>query len=204
MIEVTFTNVIENITSSEHLYQWDEEQVLSIKGVTYRNKPAVHFANKNSKMALVIEPTITSNSITASIPNSLLREPYPIIAYLYSFDDGNKTIKTVCIPVVPRTKPDNYVFVDDEGLLTLQAINAKVNDKLREIDDAIAELESTNCLKPTDIVQNLETADTTKIPSAQAVKNYVESKPTILRGMGEPSESIGKNGDVYFELEEGE
>ena len=87
MISVTFTSDVENIVATEHLYQWDNGQKLSISGVG--TSADIHFANKKSEKALVVTPTVTSGKMVAPIPNSLLAEPYPIIAYVYvPSDDG--------------------------------------------------------------------------------------------------------------------
>lgn len=168
MITATFTDEIENITSNTHLYQWDKGQKLTIEGVTLSDTPVVHFANKKSDKALVINPELSPNKLIADIPNSLLQEPYPIIAYIYAYDDNEgKTIKTVYIPVESRTKPDDYVFEGDTGFITLAEMNSKLdamirqstndfnallvqcesdynsfkNTKDKEIDDAIADAE---------------------------------------------------------------
>ena len=52
MITVTFTSDVENIVATEHLYQWDNGQKLSISGLG--TNADVHFANKKSKNALVV------------------------------------------------------------------------------------------------------------------------------------------------------
>ena len=133
MITVTFTDEIENITSNTHLYQWDKGQRLTIEGVTLTDTPVIHFANKKSDKALVILPELSPNKLTADIPNSLLQEPYPIIAYIYSYDEGKgKTIKTVYIPVEVRTKPDDYVFEGDNGFITLAEMQSKVDAMIRQ------------------------------------------------------------------------
>ena len=79
MISVTFTADVENSVATEHIYQWDNGQKLSISGVG--TSADIHFANKKSEKALVVTPTVTSGKMVAPIPNSLLSEPYPIIAY---------------------------------------------------------------------------------------------------------------------------
>ena len=66
MISVTFTADVENIVATEHLYQWDNGQKLSIFGVGITAD--IHFANKKSEKALVVTPTITSGAMVAFIP----------------------------------------------------------------------------------------------------------------------------------------
>lgn len=128
MISVTFTSDIEHITCNTHVYQWDMKRTLEIKGLTFDDTPVVHFANKMSKSAIVVEPTIANGTLVADIPNSLLCEPHHIIAYVYSLDDNQcKTVKTVFIPLEKRPKPDDFVFEGNEGIVALAEINAKVD-----------------------------------------------------------------------------
>ena len=128
MITVTFMDGIEHITCDEHLYQWDKGQSITIKGVVAEGTPAIHFCNKKSERAIVVIPTNSSGVYTGTIPNSLLREPYPIIAYLYAYDDTiGRTIKTIEIPVENRIQPNNYILEPEEVELTLAEINSKVD-----------------------------------------------------------------------------
>ena len=68
MISVTFTADVENIVATEHLYQWDNGQKLSISGVG--TTADIHFANKKSEKALVVISNVTSCAIVAFIRNS--------------------------------------------------------------------------------------------------------------------------------------
>lgn len=145
MITVTFMNGIEHITCDEHLYQWDKGQSITIKGIVAEGTPAIHFCNKKSERAIVVTPTNSGGVYTGTIPNSLLREPYPIIAYLYAYDDTiGKTIKTIEIQVENRVQPDDYIFEGDEPLLTLAEINSRVDAFLlntkAELDDYVNNL----------------------------------------------------------------
>lgn len=136
MISVNFTNDIENIVATEHLYQWDNGQKLSISGLSVTAD--IHFANKKSEKALVVTPTVTSGTITAPIPNSLLTEPYPIIAYVYApSDNGAKTIKSVTIAVEPRKQPSDFVVDEDEGITTIESISQQANAILQNATNQI-------------------------------------------------------------------
>ena len=129
MISVTFTSDIENITCDTHVYQWDSGRTLEIKGLTFSDTPAVHFANKMSKNAFAVEPTLANGILIVNIPNSLLCEPHNIVAYVYCLDNNQcKTIKTVFIPLEKITKPADYIFEGDEGIFTMSEINAKVDE----------------------------------------------------------------------------
>lgn len=136
MISVTFTSDVENVVATEHLYQWDNGQKLKISGVG--TTADIHFANKKSEKALVITPTVTSGAMEAPIPNSLLAEPYPIIAYVYvPSDDGARTIKTITIFVEARKQPSDFILEEDEGITTIETISQRANEVLQNATNQI-------------------------------------------------------------------
>ena len=136
MISVTFTSDVENIVATEHLYQWDNGQKLKISGTG--TNADIHFANKKSEKALVVTPTITSGAMVAFIPNSLLTEPYPIIAYVYvPSDNGSKTIKSVTINVEARKQPSDFVLTEDEGVTTLETISQRANEMIQNATNQV-------------------------------------------------------------------
>ena len=136
MISVTFTADVENIVATEHLYQWDKGQKLSISGVG--TTADIHFANKKSEKALVVTPTVTSGAMEAPIPNSLLADPYPIIAYVYvPSDDGARTIKTITIFTEARKQPSDFVLDEDEGITTIETISQRANEVLQDATNQI-------------------------------------------------------------------
>lgn len=124
MINVEFTNEINDIVT-ENLYQWDSYQTLNIKGINFGSvTPRVHFANKKSKEALVVQGVLKGDgSVDVSIPNSLLMEKYDIIGYVY-VNSGitSKTIKSLTIPIIPRLKPTEYIQITDENIAEIEAI----------------------------------------------------------------------------------
>lgn len=112
MLEINFTDSISEY-STENLFQWDNNQLLKISGVSFEVAPVVHFANKKSDKALVVQSTLNTvdSTLTVNIPNTLLEEKYDIIAYIYKYDgDSGQTIVIIHIPVTPRIQPDDYIF----------------------------------------------------------------------------------------------
>ena len=88
MFEVTcwdsYDRVIEGFT------QWDINQTIYLKNVYddfgLTEAPMFHFCNKNSKEALVVQSTVEDNNVIAvKVPNILLQESYPLIAYMYVY-----------------------------------------------------------------------------------------------------------------------
>lgn len=123
MIVAEFTNETNDLTT-ENLYQWDSYQTLRISGIDFGSvTPRVHFANKKSSEALVVEGNLERAYLYVSIPNSLLTQKYDIVAYVYT-NTGltSKTIKSITIPVIPRLKPSEYYQPTDEDIVQIEAI----------------------------------------------------------------------------------
>ena len=188
-------NLIEGVSEyqSENLTQWDSDQVLQVSGVTYETTPAIHFANKKSDKALVITPTLASGVLTADIPNSLLRQPYPIVAYVYSYDnDSGNTDLGITIPIIQRIQPDDYVFTGDKGLLTLAAINAKVDTLISQsttkvnnlISNGESRLNSLITTKSQELdnlkITKSDELDALKTSKTQELDNLIEIKGNAL------------------------
>ena len=93
----------------ETLYQWDNNQTMKVTGITMPPIPVFHFCNRLSNLALVVTPEVSGSSLLVNIPNILLQQAEPIIAYIYqdTDDDGYRTMHAIHIPVLPRPKPED-------------------------------------------------------------------------------------------------
>lgn len=135
MFEVTCLdsngNTINNFT------QWDVDQkiTLVLKGYDIVIAPQVHFCNKNVDEALVVRSTIIDeNTIVADVPNSLLREHYPLLIYIYLTDgedvSSQRTILSTEIPVRKRTKPSDYFYTENIERITAEQIKEEVKSAI--------------------------------------------------------------------------
>ena len=121
--------------------QWDINQnlIIDVSNLSITTAPKVHFCNKKSVEALPVESTLSDNKLTASIPTTLLKEPYPIIAYIYvsssSDSSSQKTVACVKIPMNKRVRPGDYIYSDDVELIYL-------NDKISEVNTIVTKIES--------------------------------------------------------------
>lgn len=122
------------------LYQWDNGQVLTVKGVDMPPAPVFHFCNRRSKTALVVSPEVSGSDLKVKVPNVLLREAEPITAYLYrdTSNDGYRTMWVIKIPVVPRPRPDDYEYKEDNDYISIAVLNAKVNELSEKVAAASA------------------------------------------------------------------
>ena len=179
MITVNYLDGVDNIRCDEHLFQWDNGQKLCLSGLnTYVSNLEtvdVHFCNKISKLAITVKPTVVSNNIVAPIPNSLLQDPYPIIAYFYvPSDNGSRTIVMVTIPIEPKKRPSDFILNEDEAIASLDAINNKVNTTLNNITVDYNNFKTNIEAELRDMVENLElsNADTLDGLHASDFVNY--------------------------------
>lgn len=152
MINAEFTSEINDLIT-ENLYQWDTYQTLKITGINFGGvAPRIHFANKKSTEALVVNAVLkTDGSVEVSIPNTLLAEKYDILAYIYT-NTGltSKTIKSITIPIIARLKPSEYYQPSDEDIAQIEAIELEA----KAIIDGLtaSEYSSTETYKRPNIV----------------------------------------------------
>ena len=126
MIIANFLNSSE--VTTDRLFQWDIGQKIQILNIGASTTPTVHFCNKKSTNALVVESIGDS---TFNIPNTLLTEEYDITAFIYIGDNTEaKTIKVIHIPVTKRTKPTTYTYTADEDVIDFMAISAEIHSLL--------------------------------------------------------------------------
>ena len=96
-------------------YQWDSGQAVVVEheGTIHE----VHFAHKGDKNALTVITKEIENGVEANVPNILLQSAETLFAYLVFRDaDGTETRRSVSFPVIPRPKPDGYVYTETEVL----------------------------------------------------------------------------------------
>ena len=197
MITVNYLDGVDNIRCDEHLFQWDNGQKLCLSGLnTYvpnLETVDVHFCNKISKLAITVKPTVVSNNVVAPIPNSLLQDPYPIIAYFYvPSDNGSRTIVMVTIPIEPKKRPSDFILNEDEAIASLEAINNKVNTTLNNITVDYNDFKIRIEKELQDTVENLKLDDAKTLQSHPASDFVLKNEmPTSLPANGGNADSIG-------------
>lgn len=102
--------------ATDSLYQWDINQMLVVTGLNLVNAPEVHFSNANTGRAIVRQATMENHIVTVGIPNSLLQDSLRILAHIGIYEGATfKVVEAVQIPVIPRKRPEDYVFEDTDG-----------------------------------------------------------------------------------------
>lgn len=116
-LHAVFTRNQNEVTTGE-LFQWDTGQQLCIEGLTdIDENTKVHFANNRMSQAIVKTGTFEDNALTVDIPNEFLQSGGVIHGkawvYVTESETVGQTIKTINIPIVPRTRPNDYVSPAD-------------------------------------------------------------------------------------------
>lgn len=127
--------------TAEPLYQWDLNQVLEVRGLSYATAPVVHFTNAIQRVALVCQASMdAAGVITAPIPNSLLQQSYPLLAYIVEYAGSRvKTKRLVQVPVVARNRPADYIYTGEE-LGTFQALASALSGLITDAENQIGQL----------------------------------------------------------------
>lgn len=132
---------IENKTyTAEPLYQWDQNRVLEIYGLSFDVVPEVHFTNDSMARALCVSASVdAAGVIRANIPNSLLQTTFSVKAYICTLEgDRFKTWYTIVIPVKPRSKPADYTLTHDSEVYSFVALENQINGFAKEVADTVA------------------------------------------------------------------
>ena len=113
--------------SINRYYQWDSEQSIVLKSIDIGDDTYVHFCHSDSEKALVVRPYFQDGKTVVNVPNQLLQFAKPLVIYLYQVDSdtGNNTIYSTKIPVIPRPKPDTYVYTETE-IIRYESLDSRI------------------------------------------------------------------------------
>ena len=95
------------------VYQWETGRY--IKLVEFSACEVVNFFNPSSDNAYAVKTKMIDGILQVMIPNELLQLDKKIILYATGVDNtGNYIQKDGVIPLIPRQKPDNYIYEPSE------------------------------------------------------------------------------------------
>lgn len=124
--------------SLSHLTQWDINQTILIGGAKTSPLPTIHFKSNGFQDAVLVKPTIVNGKLSALVPNFLLQFEYPIFVYVYyhNEDDSSDTEYMSVVPVRPRAKPLDFIYVEN-----IEYPNwFEVKELLRKLSENVASL----------------------------------------------------------------
>lgn len=93
-------------------WQWDLNQkiIVAVAGCD-----EVHFGNGMDDRALVCEVYEQDGKRVVNVPNVLLQSSSPLVVFAYTRDEnGDRTTHSGIFNVIPRAKPDDYVYTEPE------------------------------------------------------------------------------------------
>lgn len=101
----------------DYYTQWDVGQKLILKGVDLASAPYFYFTNSFFDIAYVKPSVVENGAISVDVPDILLQNAIPLIVYISISPDGDigTTEYAVRIPVMPRVKPNDYVYNPESG-----------------------------------------------------------------------------------------
>lgn len=102
-------------------YQWDSNRQIVIENIDCNE---VHFSNRTDETALVCTVREENGQMIADVPNILLQEDWDITVYAF---DQDYTEYSQIIKVIPRTKPDDYVYTETE-VLNYNTLSERINE----------------------------------------------------------------------------
>lgn len=152
--------------TTDSVYQWDLNRRLAIRGLDYDSAPAIHFSNKKSNQALVVQSTIEDGVIYCDVPNILLQEPYDIVGYVCEcLDQELTTYETIRIPVKPRVKPADYAYENNVEILTYYALMSEITSVKASTEKDIKSMDASKASKTelNTVKTELETSHDTDI-----------------------------------------
>lgn len=113
----------------DNLTQWDTNQEIRVTGLTFSGTPTVLFSNRLSIVAEPVNASYSGGVLTATIPNGLLTEAYPVYAYVRIRSGNTYTVVAkIRIPVEKATKPDDYVYIENIGIVSYSDVMAKLDE----------------------------------------------------------------------------
>lgn len=109
------------------LYQWDINQFVNVVGINPDMPVSVQFWRAGQTEAFVVESTVSGNTVTAAIPNELLREPGEFVIYIWQDtgtgeQKGGRTETYFNIPIKERAQPSDYIYDGNVEYISVKTV----------------------------------------------------------------------------------
>ena len=109
------------------LFQWDVNQFVKVVGINPDMPVSVQFWRAGQTEAFVVESTVSGNTVTAAIPNELLREPGELVIYIWQDtgtgeQKGGRTETFFNVPIKERAQPSDYIYDDNVEYISVKTI----------------------------------------------------------------------------------
>lgn len=154
----------------EEFYQWDLNRKLIVED---KSMTQVHFCNRTGSCSLIRDVYEVNGMYLVDVPNILLQDNWDIKVYGY---DSSYTKHSAVYDVIARTRPENYVYTDEEQKIWEQ------------IEDQFTELEA-NCVTTEYVDAAIEANCVTK--------DYIDAAIEAIELIPGPQGEPGKDGEDY-------
>ena len=105
----------------ECFYQWDLNRYLVVEDSSIKQ---VHYCNRTGDCSLVCNVFEKDGELLACVPNVILQSAWPVNVYGYDqeYTKHSKTFK-----VKPRTKPEDYIYTEEE-IKTWESLTERIDE----------------------------------------------------------------------------
>ena len=162
MIKAIFPEGVTAMTVNG-LHQWDYGQTLQIQASGLPALVEVHFACEGMNEAVVRSCAVTSNTLTAAIPDTCLEQTSPVMAWVYLVGSSSGiTTLTVTLPIIARARPQPNATIPDN-----------TSDKYSEAVAAMNEAAAALAKGDVTVARALADGNGKNIPNTYATKEMV-------------------------------
>lgn len=136
-IDVTYSGNTGKVTVKPQ-YQYNQGQQLRVHGIGEDVNVFMHYAVRGLTKPIVRFPSFEKDAWVSFVPNALLAQSSPIVAYVYiTSANSAQTVYEIEIPVIKRPMPDGFEMEDDE-IADIQQMIAE----LREVAEDAKEVQA--------------------------------------------------------------
>ena len=122
-----------NSVRTDAVYRYDKGRILLIEGLDLPASYQVHFSNSPSSPA----KPIVGDSSGVQVPDDLLETGEPVYAWIYLADStAGVTVRVIIIPVIEKSKPEDYTPTPEEQTAFDQAV-AAINEATEAARSAV-------------------------------------------------------------------
>ena len=158
------SNTIATLNSGDNIIYTEYVPDVENVGTTYETtREWCVFEYKNANR-YIKQSNITRDmeTITVSVPNLLLQEPYPLLVYVYLTDSDDvssqKTVLYTEIPVRKRAKPHDYMYVENITSVTAEKIKSEIEENVTQAKQTainnVGKAQETTINKINTLIQN--------------------------------------------------
>ena len=192
------------------LYQWDVNQFVNVVGINPEMPVSVQFWRAGQTEAFVVESTVSGNTVTAAIPNELLRDTGELVIYIWQDtgtgeQKGGRTETFFNVPIKERAQPSDYIYDDNVEYISVKTViedAKKATTAAQEATEAATAAAQLATATAEDIKQRADSGEFNGEKGDKGDKGDTGQTPdisinaTVNNSVGTPAVSIEKTGTL--------